>query len=59
MSNSRERGKSLTTAKMEINAIKTVTPDEIPFVLLGQSSPSRSQGIVPTYKNVFSTIPIP
>ena len=59
MSNSRERGKSLTTAKMEMKAMKTVTPEEIPFVLLGHSSPSRSQGIVPTYKNVFSTIPIP
>ena len=57
MSISRERGKSLTTAKMEMNAMKTVTPDEIPFVLLGHSSPSRSQGIVPTYLNVFATNP--
>ena len=52
MSNSRERGKSLTTAKMEMKAMKTVTPEEIPLVLLGQSSPSRSQGIVPTFTNV-------
>ena len=52
LSISRERGKSLTTAKMEMKAMKTVIPEEIPLVLLGQSSPRRSQGIVPTCTNV-------
>ena len=33
---------------MMMMTMKTVTPEEIPFVLLGQSSPRRSQGIVPT-----------
>ena len=45
---SRERGKSLTTAKMEMKAMKTVTPEEMPLVLLGHSSPRSSQGMVPT-----------
>ena len=33
---------------MMMMTMKTVTPEEMPFVLLGQSSPRRSQGIVPT-----------
>ena len=31
-----------------MKATATVTPEATPFTLLGQSSPSRSQGIVPT-----------
>ena len=34
--------------KVMMMTMKTVTPEEMPFVLLGQSSPRRSQGIVPT-----------
>ena len=33
--------------------MKTVNPEEMPLVLLGQSSPSRSQGIVPTFGERF------
>ena len=31
-----------------MNATDTVTPDATPFTLLGHSSPSSNQGIVPT-----------
>ena len=33
--------------------MKTVNPEEMPLVLLGHSSPSRSQGIVPTFGERF------
>ena len=36
-----------------IEYMKTVNPEEMPLVLLGQSSPSRSQGIVPTWGESF------
>ena len=42
------KGNNLTTAKIQMKATATVTPEATPLTLLGQSSPSSSQGMVPT-----------